>query len=136
MTRSELERLGFARTPFSVDENVPEWIARSDPPVPMKWALAVEVYRREAMRPLVFPIAPMAYDATGEIPIPRRASLLEQVKESLLNPAASVARATKLGLTRTALAPFVTIELTGRETYGVVLNTAVWNYEPLKAGDS
>ena len=133
MNRSELEHLGFTHTTFAVDETVPEWIAYSDPPVLMRWALAVDVYRREATRPLVFPIAPIAFDATGEIPIPSRASLFQRLREAGLNSPNSQKRGPALALTRTALAPFVTIELTGRQTQGIVLCSAVWNYEPLNA---
>ena len=135
MTRSELERLGFANLAFTVGERVPEWIAHADPSVAMTWALAVEVYRREGTRPLVFPAAPIALDATDEVPIPRRTSLLQRLKESVSNASGSPTRGPRLALTRTALAPFVAIELTGRETNGVVLDSAVWNYEPLNTGD-
>ena len=130
MTRSELEELGFSHTTFHYGERVPEWIAYSDPALPMSWALAVEVYRRKGTRPLVFPITPMSFDATGEIPIPSRASFFQRLKESVSDEA-TPQRGVALALTRTALAPFVTIELIGRETTGVVRCSAVWNYEPL-----
>jgi hypothetical protein len=131
VTRSELEELGFTHVAFKDGERVPDWIAFSDPPLPMSWALAVEVYRRKGTRPLVFPIAPMSFDATGEIPIPSRTSFFQRLKESVTNDEALQQRGVALALTRTALAPFVTIELTGREPTGVVRCSAVWNYEPL-----
>jgi hypothetical protein len=136
VTRSELERLGFTHSTFAVGATVPDWIAYADPPVPMTWALAVDVYRRDSTRPLVFPVAPIAFDATGEIPIPSRASLFQRLREAGLNSADSQKRGPALALTRTALAPFVTIELTSRATQGIVLCSAVWNYEPLNAGRS